>query len=154
LRPYHPTYIVAHYGGGVPESSRARPGFEGIQRKIRECPLREIEIVREHDEACEGCRYRTEKAGGSVWAARHTCISAEDPDIVAEVERISSMVFGLLNIGYGSVIRLNDLVCRLREKIPALDYRMLGGPRLREAYEKGLAALAARVKKEADREEQ
>ena len=71
LRPYHPTYIVAHYGGGVPEDSRARPGFEAIQRKIRESPLEEIEIeiVRDHDDACEGCRYRREKAGGSVWAS-------------------------------------------------------------------------------------
>ena len=129
----------------MPAGSRARSAFEAIQHKIRETPFAdiEIEIVREHDDACEGCKYRRESEGGSVWGARHTCISAEDPAVVAEVDRVSAKVFGLLRIEYGSVVSFRDLVGRLSEKIPALDDRMLGGAALQEAYKKGLAALLA-----------
>ena len=150
LRPYHPTYIVAHYGGGVPETSRARSGFEAIQRKIRNAPLDEIEIeiVREHDEACEGCIFRRETEAGSVWGERHSCTSAEDPQIVTEVQRVSDKVFHLLGVEYGSVIKLPELVSRLNQKIPVLDDNMLGGPGMQDAYDKGLAALGSRAASE------
>ena len=144
LRPYHPTYIVAHYGGGVPEGSRARSGFEAIQRKIRETPLHEIEIVREHDEACEGCIYRRETGTGSIWGQRHSCTSAEDPEIVAKVEKVNGKVFRVLGLGYGSVIKLRELVTRLSENIPVLDDNMLGGSTMQASYENGLVALMAR----------
>jgi len=147
LRPYHPTYIVAHYGGGVSEESRARVGFEAIQRTIRDTPLAEIEveIVREHDDACEGCIFRWETEEGSIWGSRHSCTSAEDPQIIARVDRTSAKVFRLLGVDYGSVIPFRELVSRLREKIPALDDKTLGGPGLQESYEKGLAALTVRA---------
>jgi len=146
LRPYHPTYVVAHYGGGVPETSRARPGFEAIQRKLRECALDdiEVEIVHAHDEACETCKFRRESDAGSVWGDRHTCTSAEDPKIVAAVDRINEKVLQLLDLQFGSVIPMPELVRRLAERIPVLDDGMLGGPKMQPAYEAGLAALKAR----------
>ena len=147
LRPYHPTYVVAHYGGSVPEGSRARGAFEEIQRKLRENPVHEIEIeiVQEHDDACAGCKFRKEAEGGSVWGERHTCTSAEDPEIVAAVNRTNDKVFGLLGLRYGSVIKLPELVRLLAERIPVLDDGMLGGMALQEAYEKGLRALSERA---------
>ncbi|HNQ34967.1 MAG TPA: hypothetical protein PKN80_02765 [bacterium] len=153
LRPYHPTFIVAHYGGGIPQESRARAGFESIQRKIRENPLEEIEIeiVRGHDDACESCKFRRESETGSIWGKRHTCTSAEDPHMVAEVERINNKVFGLLGLDYGSVVNLGTLVFRLSEKIPVLDDNMLGGLDKQEAYRKGLAELLARREQETGR---
>ncbi|MBN1670233.1 MAG: hypothetical protein JXR37_04330 [Kiritimatiellae bacterium] len=146
LRPYHPTYVVAYYGDGVPAGGRARAGFEAVQRRIRETPLDEIEIeiVREHDDVCAGCIFRRESAGGSLWGQRHTCTSAEDPKIIAEVERVNEKMFRLLGLGYGSVIGLRELVSLLREKLPVIDDDMLGGRPMQESYEKGLAALATR----------
>ena len=154
LRPYHPTYVIAHYGSSVPEGSRARGTFEEIQRKLRENPLHEIEIelVQEHDDACAGCKFRREAEGGSVWGERHTCVSAEDPQVVAAVNRTNEKVFRLLGLGYGSVIRLPELVRLLADRIPVLDDGMLGGMSFQEAYQKGLEALAERASWTAERQ--
>ena len=148
LRPYHPTFIVSHYGGSVPEGSRARAAFEAIRTKLRENQVDEIEIeiVEEHDDACAGCKFRREVEGGSVWGERHTCTSAEDPKMVDAVNRTNAKVFQLLGLHYGSVIPLPELVRRLTENIPVLDDGMLGGMQFQAAYEKGLRELSARAR--------
>jgi len=143
LRPYHPTYVVAYYGDGTLNTGRARAGFESIMGKLEGGPLEEIEVelVREHDDACAGCVRRWEAAAGSVWGQKHSCESAEDPAIVEAVDKVNEKVFGLLNLRYGSVNALPALAALLRERIPVLDDPMLGGPPLQAGYEKGLARI-------------
>jgi hypothetical protein len=143
LRPYHPTYIVANFGaGGAPETSRARKGFDGVNDKIKANPCAaEIEIVQCHDDVCEGCTRIFEQESGSVWGERKSCSSAEDPEIVASVNRINARMLKLFGLNFGDRIMLVELAEILSRKLPDIDDDLLGGTQRNEDYHKGLGKL-------------
>ena len=142
LRPYHPTYVVAYFGIGKMEDGFNKDGFNDVLAKIREDPDIEVELVEQYDDICRKCDRLVEDEKGSVWGTSHTCPSAQDEGVVKGVNAANRRVLRDLGLQFGSVVRLEQLVKLLSERIPVLDDDMIGGSRFQEAYERGLAALS------------
>ena len=143
LRPYHPTYVVGYFGQGYHPESYNSQGFNSVIEKIRSDPDLEVELVEGFDSICSMCERRVGDEKGCVWGENHSCSSSNDPEIVRRVTEANSRVLRDLDLRFGSVIKLRDLVELLRERIPVLDDDMIGGPQFQEKYEKGLAVFSS-----------
>jgi len=147
LRPYHPTYVVGYFGQGYHPKSYNSQGFNEVIEKIKSDPNVEVEFVEEYDDICMKCERLVEDEKGSVWGAKHSCSSANDPSIVDKVNAANRRVLQTLDLQFGSVVKLRNLVKLLSEKIPILDDEMIGGPKFQEKYEKGLLSLSLFLEK-------
>jgi len=141
LRPYHPTYVVGYFGQGYHPAGYNSQGFNDVIEEIRSHPDLEVEIVEGFDDICTKCKRRVEDEEGCVWGESHSCASSNDPGVVEGVKAANRRVLQSLDLQFGSVILLKDLVGLLRERIPVLDDDMIGGPGFQEEYEKGLETL-------------
>ena len=141
LRPYRATCVVAYFGIGRMGEGYNRDGFNDVLDRIWTDPDIEVELVEEYDDVCRNCDVLVVEEKGSIWGAGYTCYSALDRRMVKRVNAANSRVLRDLGLQFGSVVRLERLVELLAERIPILDDDTLGGQRLQEAYEKGLAAL-------------
>ena len=142
LRPYHPTYIVGYYGmGGHPESYNS-VGFNEVIEKIKSDPEIEVEFVEEFDDICLKCTRLVEDENGSVWGPAHSCHSSGNAELVQTLRAVNECVLAALGLEYGSVIKLKDLVGLLRERIPLLFHKQIGGTAFQEEYVHGLVEIA------------
>jgi len=138
LRPYHPPYIVAYYGrrAGL-KSAKWGPLISRVANE----PGLKVRIIEAFDDACAGCPKLEADPLGSVWGVGHTCSSAKDPAMVEMVTRTNKRILGERGLGFGTEVRLRDLVPLLQKKVPVL-YEGIGGPESQADYEKGLRDLA------------
>lgn len=157
LRPYHPRNVVQYFGclhlpveerrsaiwgkqlTTLTEPAYNEAGFDEVVRRIQANPGEvEIELVEEYDDICLRCTRREPDEKGSVWGKAHSCSSSRNPDIVKSVNRTNAEVLGKLGLKFGSVIRLEDLVRLLRERIP-----QASTPQGQKTYDKGFEVLSS-----------
>ena len=142
LRPYHPTWLIGYFGlGGHPQSYNSR-GFNELIERIRSNPEIEVEFIEEFDDICAKCERLEEDESGSVWGAKHSCQSSRSADVVRAVQRANKRVLDALDLGFGSVVALRDLVALLSRRLPVLDDAEIGGAGFQEEYEKGLEVIS------------
>lgn len=141
LRPYHPTCVVVYFGDGGRKRDWCSVAFNSVIDIFKKYPDVEIEFVEEFDDICCLCERRKKDADGSVWGKNHSCPSSNSPQIVSDVKEQNRAVLHALELDFGSVIRLQDLVKLLRERIPNLE--SIGQKYGNERYYRGLSAIDA-----------
>ena len=146
LRPYHPTWVIGFFGLGGMKKGFNKRGFDYVMDAIRRNPEIEVEFVEEHDDICVRCDRRVPDEKGCVWASDYTCTTAQNPEAVEGVGSANQRILQLLELDVGSVVRFQDLVSLLAERLPDLgktDVAAAGDGSFQEHYQKGLDVLRA-----------
>jgi len=140
LRPYHITGIIAFIGTGP------RDGHFNGANSIAEIIARgtgfEIEATTKFDDICVSCQKRYARSQGSVWGKHHSCVSAENPEVVAQVAEENAYIFRALGLQEGSIISAREWLTLVSEKIPDIqNLPNSGGCAEQDNYLKGIALL-------------
>jgi hypothetical protein len=116
-------------------------GFDFVLDILKKYPDTNIKLVHCFDDICLRCVKRRPDTKGSVWGKDSSCTSSDNPEVVKGVHESNDRTLAILGLHYGSVIKWMDLVKLLREKIPVLNDKWIGGLENQERYEKGLRML-------------